>query len=99
MASTSIGMQNGSYVNLSNPASLTSLDPNMFNLDFNVRFRSSQYKYPGADTFTSSYSDAQLERFSLTFRPGKTWGVSFGLKPFSSSNYSLSELLNFGNGS
>jgi opacity protein-like surface antigen len=99
MASTSIGMQSGSYVNLSNPASLTSLDPNMFNLDFNVRFRSSQYKYPGADTFTSSYSDAQLERFSLTFRPGKTWGVSFGLKPFSSSNYNLSELLDFGNGS
>jgi len=98
MSSTSIGVQNATYVNLSNPASLVSLEPNMFNLDFNVRLRSSQFKYPGADTFTSSYSDAQLERFTVTFRPGKTWGLSFGLKPFSSSYYNMAEVLNFGNG-
>jgi len=99
MSSASTGIQSSSYVNLSNPASLTSLDPNMFNLDFNVRLRFSQFKYPGSDTFTASNSDAQLERFSVTFRPGKTWGMSFGLRSFSSSNYNLSELLNFGNGS
>jgi hypothetical protein len=98
MSSASTGLQSGSYVNLSNPASLSSLDPNMFNLDFNVRFRSSQFKYPGSDTFTSSYSDAQLERFTVTFRPGKSWGVSFGLKPFSSSYYNMTEVLAFGNG-
>lgn len=99
MASTGIGVQNSTYVNLSNPASLTSLEPNMLNLDFNVRFRSSQFKYPGYDTFTSAYSDAQLERFSLTFRPSRTWGLSFGLKPFSASNYNMAEVLAFGNGS
>jgi len=99
MGSSSTGVRDASFVNLSNPAALTSLDPNMLNLDFNVRWRSSQYRFKPTDTFTSSYSDAQLQRFSLTFRPSKLWGVSFGFKPYSSVNYLLSEQLKFADGS
>jgi opacity protein-like surface antigen len=98
MSSTSIGVRSASFINLNNPASLTALEPNMLNLDFNVRWRSSQFKFKAGDTFTSSASDAQLQRFSLTFRPSKLWGFSFGFKPFSSVNYLLSERLYFSDG-
>lgn len=100
MSSTGTALRNSGFINLSNPASLPSLESNMLNIDFNVRWRSSQFKYPQYDTFSSSYSDAQLERMSITFRPSKGWGLSFGLKPYSSVNYNIAKQLSIaGSGS
>ena len=98
MGSASTGIQSPTFVNLSNPASLSSLEPQKLNLDFNVRWRSSQFKLPTTDTFSSSTSDAQLERFSLTFRPTNSWGLSFGLKPYSSVNYLLKDVITLPDG-
>lgn len=98
MSSASTGIQSASFVNLSNPASISSLESQKLNLDFNIRWRSSQFRLPTVDTFSGSTSDAQLERFSLTFRPGNSWGLSFGLKPFSSVNYLLKDVLTLPDG-
>ncbi len=98
MSSASTGIQSATYVNMANPASLSSLEPQKLNLDFNVRWRSSQFKFPGYDTFSTSSSDAQLERFSLTFRPSNSWGLSFGLKPFSAANYYLKDVITLPDG-
>lgn len=98
MASTSLAVRSASFINLNNPASLTALDPNMINIDMNARWRSSSFQYPVNDTFTSSYSDAAIRRMSLTFRPGKMWGLSMGIKPYSTVNYQLDEKLSLPGG-
>jgi hypothetical protein len=98
MSSASTGIQSSTFVNLANPASVASLDPHMLNLDFNLRWRSSQYKFPQFDTFSPAVSDAQLQRLSLTFRPGNSWGLSFGFKPFSTVNYLLRDVLTLPDG-
>ncbi len=98
MASTSLALRSTSFINLSNPASLTALDPKMLNIDMNSRWRSSSFQYPIGDSFTSSYNDAAIRRLSLTFRPGDQWGFSFGIKPYSTVNYQIEEKLNAGSG-
>lgn len=98
MSSATQAVRSASYINLDNPASLTALDPNMLNIDINGRWRSSSFGYPGGDSFTSSYNDAAIRRLSLTFRPGKSWGFSFGIKPFSTVNYLIDEKLVLQNG-
>jgi opacity protein-like surface antigen len=98
MASASVALRSASYVNLSNPASLTALDANMINIDINGRWHSGKFLYNASDTLTSSNNDAAIRRLSLTFRPGKIWGLSFGIKPYSSVNYLLSQNLNLQNG-
>lgn len=93
MGSASVALRSASYVNLSNPASLTALDPNMINIDINGRWHSGRFQYNASDTLTSSNNDAAIRRLSLTFRPGNSWGLSFGIKPYSSVNYLLSQNL------
>lgn len=98
MSSTSLAMRSASFINLNNPASLTALDPNMLNIDMNSRWRSSSFQYPVGDSFTSSYNDAAIRRLSLTFRPNQFWGLSFGIKPYSTVNYLIDEKLSLRNG-
>jgi hypothetical protein len=98
MSSTSLAMRSASFINLNNPASLTALDPNMLNIDVNSRWRSSSFQYPFGDSFTSSYNDAAIRRLSLTFRPNRSWGLSFGIKPYSTVNYLIDEKLSLKNG-
>lgn len=98
MSSTSLAMRSASFINLNNPASLTTLDPNMLNIDMNSRWRSSSFQYPAGDSFTSSYNDAAIRRLSLTFRPSLSWGFSFGIKPYSTVNYLIDEKLSLKSG-
>ncbi len=98
MASTSVALRSSSYVNLSNPASLTALDANMINIDINGRWHSGSFLYNTSDTLTSANNDAAIRRLSLTFRPNSLWGFSFGIKPYSSVNYLLSQNLSLQNG-
>ncbi len=98
MASTTLAMRSASFINLGNPASLTALDARMLNIDVNSRWRSSSFRYPINDSFTSSYNDAAIRRLSLTFRPGDGWGFSFGIKPYSTVNYQIEEKLNLSSG-
>lgn len=98
MSSTSLAIRSASFINLNNPASLSALDPNMLNIDMNSRWRSSSFQYPAGDSFTSSYNDAAIRRLSLTFRPGQSWGLSFGIKPYSTVNYLIDEKLSLKSG-
>jgi hypothetical protein len=98
MSSTSLAIRSASFINLNNPASLTALDPNMLNIDMNSRWRSSSFQYPIGDSFTSSYNDAAIRRLSLTFRPNQSWGLSFGIKPYSTVNYLIDEKLSLKSG-
>lgn len=98
MAGTSLAVESASYINLNNPASLPSLDAKMLNIDVNSRWRSSSFRYPISDSFTSSYNDAAIRRLSLTFRPGERWGFSFGIKPYSTVNYQIEEKLTLSGG-
>lgn len=98
MSSTSLAVRSASFINLNNPASLTALDPNMLNIDMNSRWRSSSFQYPAGDSFTSSYNDAAIRRLSLTFRPNQSWGLSFGIKPYSTVNYLIDEKLSIKSG-
>lgn len=99
MASAAQAIRNASFINLNNPASLASLDPGMLNIDINSRWRSSSFQYKPGDSFTSSYNDAAIRRMSLTFKPGKVWGFSFGIKPYSTVNYLIDEKLSLFDGS
>lgn len=98
MGSASVALRSASYINTANPASLTALDPNMINIDINGRWHSGRFQYNASDTLTSSNNDAAIRRLSLTFRPSQVWGLSFGIKPYSSVNYLLSQNLGLQDG-
>jgi len=91
MSSTSIALHNSTSFNFSNPASLASLDPKVMNFDFIMRGRVSNFLKPGIDTITSPSKDYAIRRISLAYKPEKRWGFAFGLKPYSTVNYLLTE--------
>ncbi|MFT4062951.1 MAG: hypothetical protein QM642_11415 [Edaphocola sp.] len=98
MSSATTAMRSTSFVNINNAASLTALDPSMLNIDINARWRSSAYRMANLDTFTKRYNDGAFRRFSITFRPSDKWGLSLGLRPYSSVNYSLQGTMSLGMG-
>jgi hypothetical protein len=75
--------------NFSNPASLTALPYKLMHFDLALRGRNSAYRYPDADTAIGIPStDFVVKRISMAFRVDEKTGFAFGLRPYSSVNYS-----------
>jgi hypothetical protein len=75
--------------NFSNPASLTALPFKTMHFDIAIRGRSADYSYPNTDTSVGIPSnDFIVKRITMAFRVDKNTGIAFGLRPYSSVNYS-----------
>ncbi len=74
--------------NFSNPASLTALPFKTIHFDIATRGRSSDYFLPNADTGLGIPSnDIVVKRIAMAFKVSPKMGIAFGLKPYSSVNY------------
>ena len=88
MAGAATSIRDGRYIIDANPASLPYLDDHYFAMELSGSFQSINYT---GDPITSPLrsNQAQFQRFAMGTRITKFWGASWGLKQFSSSNYSL----------
>ncbi len=86
MAGLGIGYRQVNTLNSTNPASLTTLAQKTFVLDGSVF---GKYVDSRARGKTSSTLTGNLQRLSFGFTPGKNWGTSFGILPYSSVGYSI----------
>jgi hypothetical protein len=75
--------------NFSNPASLTGLPFKTMHFDIATRGRYSNYFFPNTDTALGIPStDFIIKRVTMAFKVSEKTGIAFGLKPYSSVNYS-----------
>ncbi len=77
-----------------NPASFSFLEnrafQNPFYLDLAVRYKNINYAGDAITSSTANQSnDLQFKRISFAIKPKPRWGLSFGLLPFSTANYSF----------
>jgi hypothetical protein len=87
--SASLARRDINSYNYSNPASLTALPFKTMNFDIVTRGRSSSFSFPDSDTSLGFPSnDFVVKRITMAFKVGKTTGLAFGLRPYSSVNYS-----------
>ena len=91
MANTGIAYSNNNFVTINNPASLTSLTNQLFNVELAGRGKFVQFTGSGITPGLTA-KDFSVEKLSLGIRINKWWGASAGLMPFSTSNYSFSGL-------
>ena len=99
MGHAGIALTSDRSVLLSNPASLSFLQnpfySNTFYFDLAVRYKSVNYAGDAIKNSTANQAnDLQFKKISIAIKPTKNWGLSFGLLPFSSANYSFSGVKN-----
>ncbi|MFN3664995.1 MAG: hypothetical protein ACK4S0_02485 [Sediminibacterium sp.] len=78
------------YLNNSNPASYSFLADRFFHFELSTRFRAVGYSGDAIiDGTNAQSSDMQFKKAALAIKLKPKWGMSFGLMPVSSSNYSF----------
>jgi hypothetical protein len=88
----SLARRESNFYNFSNPASLTNLPFKTMHLDLVARGRFSKYAYPNADSSIGIPSnDFVVKRITMAFKVEKKTAFAFGLRPYSSVNYSYLE--------
>lgn len=98
MGHSGVALVNDKFVLLSNPASLAHLVKpqyqNAFYIDLATRYKSTNYDYKGSQSETNEANDLQFKKLTLSIKPKNNWGLSFGLLPFSNSNYNFTSKKN-----
>ena len=89
MANTGIAYRSDRYIILNNPAAMSDLQSQLFLVELSSRAKFVTYSGKNVPTNLTG-KDFSVERISLGTRITKWWGSSFGLMPFSTSNYSFS---------
>jgi hypothetical protein len=89
MANTGIAYQNDKEITINNPASVGSLQNQLFLVDLFGRAEVANYSGSAVGSATSG-KDFGVERLSMGIRIKKWWGAAIGFMPFSSSNYYFS---------
>lgn len=95
MASAGVAYQHYRYLSHSNPASYVSIEdklPNFSSITFEVAARYNAVSYAGfpvRNQTGNSTSDAQFKKGAITLKLKKKWAMTFGLLPYSTSNYSF----------
>ena len=89
-----VALSSDRYVLLSNPASFSFLTnpsySNPFYFEVAARYKNVSYSGSAITSNTANQSnDLQFKKISFAIKPKARWGLSFGLMPFSSSNYSF----------
>ncbi|SEA03188.1 hypothetical protein SAMN05192529_106142 [Arachidicoccus rhizosphaerae] len=88
MGGATQSLRDGRYILESNPAALPFLDDHFFAIELNGTFQSINYTGNAIKTPIRS-NQSQFQRFAMATKFTKWWGGAWGLKQYSSSNYSL----------
>jgi len=88
MGGATSSLRDGRYILESNPASLPFLDDHFFAIELNGTFQSINYT-GNAITEATRSNQSQFQRFAMATKFTPWWGGAWGLKQYSSSNYSL----------
>jgi len=84
MSGLSLALRNPQSINLSNPASYSSFNMNSF--VFEIGVQTDGLKLTNTDTSQSTYNTS-LSYLAFGFPVTKNWGSVFGLRPFSTTSY------------
>lgn len=90
MGNAGISLTSNRYMYDQNPASIAYLGNNMLTMEVSGNLNAISYKSNILSQTTTS-SQFQVERFAMGTKIMPFWGMSFGLKQFSSSNYYFSQ--------
>ncbi|MFT4203102.1 MAG: hypothetical protein QM610_04245 [Chitinophagaceae bacterium] len=87
----SLSSLNGAYMYLANPASFADLRDMYFKGEVSANFKGATYSGTPTNTANKTYStDLQFQKILFGLKLKHWWGMGFGLKQFSSINYSYS---------
>jgi len=90
MGHSGMALTSNRFIYNANPASLSGLDDKFFNFEITGRAKFINYSGDPITNSSSSSSDLQIKKLSLAIKIKPYWGMSIGLLPFSSANYSFS---------
>ncbi len=92
-----LGRRNDQAYNFSNPASLTAFPNHFVYLDFAGRGKTTNYVLPGTNaTNPEASKDFVIKRATLVVNTGSNLSIAFGLKPYSTINYLLTDQIYIG---
>lgn len=99
MGNAGISLSSYRYIYDENPASIAFLSNNLLAMEVSGNMNAISYK-GNQLTQSNTSSQFQVQRFVMGTKVTPFWGMSFGLKQFSSSNYYFSQpqYINGGNG-
>ncbi len=90
MGHAGLSLSSSRYFNHANPASYSYLEDHFFHFELATRFRSVRYSGdPIVDANNAFSADMQFKKAALAIKIKPKWGMSFGVLPVSSSNYSF----------
>ena len=89
MADAGVSLFSGKFQYHANPASYSRLDDHFFSVEFCGRFKDVSYKGQPVASGVSNSADMQMEKMTMAIKVKPWWGASFGISPFSTSNYSF----------
>ena len=89
MGNSGISLSSGKYIYQANPASVSQLDFRFFTVEAGGSYKYVNYQGNPIPPSTPSSQQFQITRFTLAVKPKPFWGISFGLTPYSSSNYTF----------
>jgi hypothetical protein len=92
MASASTALSSPYYFNTTNPASLVAMPKHFVMFEVEGKGRRSTFSNLNSDSTASTSSDFAVKRLALAFKATDRFAFSFGLKPYSSVNYSFSSI-------
>ena len=89
MGHAGMALTSNRFLYNSNPASLTALDDKFFNFEITARAQVTNYSGNPIAVGSNSSSDLQIKKMCLALKIKPRWGISIGLLPYSTANYSF----------
>ncbi len=89
MGHSGMALSSNRFLYNANPASISGLDDKFFNIELSGRAKFINYSGDPVTSNSNSSSDLQIKKISLAIKIKPKWGMSIGLLPFSSANYSF----------
>ena len=86
MGGIAVGLYNKNMLNITNPATLSSLDTLTFITEFGLK---SNFSYMTTNDYNQGTSSTSLNYFAFGFRGSKRWTSSLGITPLSSIGYEI----------
>lgn len=88
MGGIAAGQSSTKHINLSNPASLSSMDSLTFYFDLGVSARNYTYSL---QNYTEKRNEGNFTHFAMGVKPTQWWGLSAGIAPYTTVGYNIKD--------